>query len=240
MIGRITFLFSMGLLLTACVSAPNPFGLPSDTQSAFNDTTEAAFLKAYPELAQRHGKTLNLRFSNGQTTTFEDKEEAECDSRDVSEGDVINCYITHRVIGYSPERKTFLMDLLFYEGDATRLVHDDSTYTDIAGRPVFSPDGKSFSTYFSDCYHFYPVNVEIWQWESLRPEKRFEDSVGVCVAKLKWLSNARLRVYMNNGDVPDKDRQAWSETLVIATDGHWRWIENDERRKVGDIPTEND
>jgi hypothetical protein len=240
MIRRSGIILSIFFFLSACTSPPNPFGLPPGIESPFSDKAEFMFLKAYPKLAQRDGKTLTLRFPNGRTEAFEDKGEAECEDPPPKEGSIAACYIAHRVIGYWPERSAFLVSILFYEGSANMLVHNDGVQTGIEGLPEFAPGGTVFSAWSDDCSHFFWINMQIWRWDTAHPIKQFDDRLGVCIDRVKWLSDTRLRVYMNNGDVPENQRQFWSEILVMAADGRWRWTESDERRKVQDISVADD
>lgn len=146
------------------------------------DREEKRFLLQHPQLATRDGPRLVLWFP-GSSVTLENTPEEHCDS--------VECK-RYVVVGYWPEREAFLVDIPYLEGYSSALVYSD-VMIHILGRPRFSPSGRVFMTFSSDCVYGDGGVLDIWDFTSKRPAMLFRfQRNGFTIDSATWVDEDRI------------------------------------------------
>lgn len=155
---RLLILLLLCAALPACGSS-NPFSVADDRK--FNnsleasDYAEARFLQANAGRAKRNRADLILNVGLNEQITLTDKSPAQCEyeaeNHLLDEGDVGSCVVIYRAVGFWPQKKWFLVDVLYYEGRDALIINDAAAQTQIDGRPVLSPMQKNLLSLNADC-----------------------------------------------------------------------------------------
>jgi hypothetical protein len=206
-------LLILGLLLAACTQPLRGIDdqSPFVTWPAPADREEKRFLLQYPQLATRDGPRLVLWFANS-SVTFENTPEEHCDS--------VECkrYI---VVGYWPEREAFLVDIPYLEGYSSALVYSDAMIH-MVSRPRFSPSGRMFMTFSSDCAYGDGGVLDIWDFKSKKPETlfRFERS-GFTIDNAIWIDEDRIDTEPSRDSLCLEMYERASPMTFRRVNGYW-------------------
>ena len=114
-------------------------------------------------------------------------------------------FVLHRYTGHVNAIRSYLIELLRYEGGSYLLV-DDSTgaSTRIPGPPIVSPDSIRFATLSWDVGADYDPNlIEIWRIEQRKPKREFShESETWGPSDAVWQDSANVEFVENSGDSP--------------------------------------
>jgi hypothetical protein len=211
------------LLLSGCISHAPDADCAANAMCAAR-AAEPAAIDAARGLALRQGDDLVLHPANTAAFTLTDRKAA-CDA-----ADTVQCQ-GYALMQFHARAHALVVQRFLYEGSSFFLI-DSATgrQTQLAGMPVFSPDGREFLVApYDEENDAGPDNLEIWrrdgdgavlEWAHTIAQEHADDPALPVPYQTRvedW-SHDRIRLTLF---IDHPDRRQWSGTLTRTADG-WR------------------
>jgi hypothetical protein len=202
--------------LLLCISCAQAYAASSSVGSA-----EQQAIESLSPFARRDGKILSLKLNNQRTLKLRDG-----DTCDIPE----QCLV-HRLLGLSPDRRFFVVEVLRYEsGTMLWIGRHSGTKYEVYGEPAASPNGKWIVT--ANPSEFGSTNgVFVWQVHAGRLIKKlhFQPESYELYSFVRWENNdsivLRKLVHADKSICPDAQTMAFNVTVKFDS-SLWQFDRN--------------